>query len=62
MCFWQSKYSERGCRQVGTATEIIANISTRMTLVLIGNSSKIGLAKSPTNIYLLVNLLPHCLR
>jgi hypothetical protein len=47
MCFWQSEYSERGSRFWNeTATEIIANISTRMTPVLIGNSSKIGLAKS----------------
>ncbi len=47
MCFWQSKYSERGSRHIDeTATEIIANISTRIALVLIGNSSKIGLAKS----------------
>jgi|APMI01.1.fsa_nt_gi hypothetical protein len=46
MCFWQSKYSERGFRVSGTATEIIANISTRMTLVLLCNNSKIGLAES----------------
>ncbi|OQC65386.1 MAG: hypothetical protein BWX49_00012 [Bacteroidetes bacterium ADurb.Bin008] len=30
MCFWQSKYFERGFRMSGTATEIIANISTRI--------------------------------
>jgi len=44
MCFWQSKYSERGCRLVGTATEVIANISTRIAPVLLCNSLKIGLA------------------
>lgn len=31
MCFWQSKYSERGsCLVDRTATEVIANISTRI--------------------------------
>ncbi len=60
MCFWQRKYSERGCRSIGTATEIIANISTRIVLVLMSNISKIGLAKSEANICLLdyLHLLP----
>jgi len=31
MCFWQSKYSERGsCLPGNTATEVKANISTRI--------------------------------
>ncbi len=34
MCFWQSKYSERGYLQRDTATEIIANISTGIAQVL----------------------------
>ena len=46
MCFWQSKYSEGGSGGGEPATEIIANISTRMTLVLLCNNSKIGLAES----------------
>jgi len=51
MCFWQSKYSERGSYRIGnTATEVKANISTRIGLVLLCNSLKIGLTKSCTKI------------
>ncbi len=46
MCFWQSKYSERGCRRFDTTTEIIANISTRMTLVLVVTVLKSALQRA----------------
>jgi len=44
------KYSERGFLFRGTATKVIANISTRIGLVLWSNILKIGLSKSITKI------------
>jgi hypothetical protein len=46
MCFWQENILNGVPETVGTATEVIASISTRIAPVLLSNSLKIGLTKS----------------